>query len=219
MRMSRAAQDALHFLASLSHQRTTERLTSHAVAADRGLPGYFLLKVLRPLVKAGILRSVRGPTGGYWLVRPPEEITLLEILEAVDGPLLGDSTDKPKLSDPALDRRVDGVLDRVVTTAREQLAQVRLSDLAGKHPASRSALRCRACRKEMEQAFVCRECGKAYCSLTCFRGHTQRHTTAGEREDDDRTPLPVRFEIPHTVLSWREVVADEGVPAQREKGK
>ena len=49
----------------------------------------YLLKVLQQLVKANILRSRRGPHGGFSLARPAEEITMLEIIEAVDGPMMG----------------------------------------------------------------------------------------------------------------------------------
>ena len=58
------------------------------MARDLDLPERFLVKILGLLVNAGILRSVKGPNGGYTLARPAKEVTLLEILEAVDGPIL-----------------------------------------------------------------------------------------------------------------------------------
>ena len=48
----------------------------------------YLFKVLEKLIKANILRSKRGPGGGFSLTRPAKDITILEIIEAVDGPML-----------------------------------------------------------------------------------------------------------------------------------
>jgi Rrf2 family transcriptional regulator, iron-sulfur cluster assembly transcription factor len=55
------------------------------IAGDEGLPAPFVAKVLQSLVRAGILRSVKGPRGGYGLARPPRDITLLMVRSAVDG--------------------------------------------------------------------------------------------------------------------------------------
>jgi len=51
------------------------------------MPERFLLQVLRNLVNHGLLKSTRGVEGGYFLLRPPGEISLLHIIEATDGPL------------------------------------------------------------------------------------------------------------------------------------
>ena len=48
----------------------------------------YLLKILEKLVKANILRSKKGPRGGFTLARPAKDITILEIIEAIDGPML-----------------------------------------------------------------------------------------------------------------------------------
>lgn len=52
---------------------------------NASLPREFLAKIFRQLVEAGILSSAKGPGGGFALARPPHEITLLNIIEAVDG--------------------------------------------------------------------------------------------------------------------------------------
>src|SRR5262249_41696424 len=64
-------------------------VASHIIAQDRGIPERFLLKVLKPLVSEQILVSVKGPNGGYRLARPAKEISVLEIIEAVDGQIRG----------------------------------------------------------------------------------------------------------------------------------
>jgi Rrf2 family protein len=58
------------------------------IAARRGVPEKFLVHILLQLKRAGIVKSMRGAHGGYLLARPPEEITMLDIVRAVDGPVL-----------------------------------------------------------------------------------------------------------------------------------
>ncbi len=62
--------------------------TIEAIARKRGIPEKFLVQILLQLKRAGIVRSVRGVHGGYLLGRMPESITLLDIVQAVDGPVL-----------------------------------------------------------------------------------------------------------------------------------
>lgn len=57
------------------------------IASAEDLPSSYLAKIFQDLVKEGILRSHRGAKGGFSLERPAEEITLLEVIEAVDGPI------------------------------------------------------------------------------------------------------------------------------------
>lgn len=57
------------------------------IASAEDLPASYLAKIFQDLVKGGILRSHRGATGGFSLGRPAEKITLLEVIEAVDGPI------------------------------------------------------------------------------------------------------------------------------------
>jgi len=85
MKLTRASSYALHAVAYMALQKTDKPVASHHIAQARGIPERFLLKVLKPLVSARVLMSVKGPNGGYRLARPPSEITLLEVVEAIDG--------------------------------------------------------------------------------------------------------------------------------------
>src|SRR5215472_13215628 len=89
MRLTRASSYALHAIVYLAAKKQNEPMPSHLVAQARGIPERFLLKVLKPLVSARVLLSVKGPNGGYRLARPANDITMLDILEAVDGPIRG----------------------------------------------------------------------------------------------------------------------------------
>jgi Rrf2 family protein len=56
-----------------------------------GLPRDFVAKIFQKLVRAGILRSAKGRGGGFALARPPHEVTLMDIVEAIEGPQLMDA--------------------------------------------------------------------------------------------------------------------------------
>ena len=107
-------------------------MASHHIAQARGIPERFLLKVLKPLVSARVLHSVKGPNGGYRLAKDPTEITLLEILEAVDGPLRGQASFSRDDTDRALNKCLDDVCMRAAEIVRKQFQKVRLSELASK---------------------------------------------------------------------------------------
>ena len=66
------------------------------IARVHGIPSSFMAKILRSLVKAGLLRSTRGVHGGFALARPATEISLLDVVEAIEGPLgIVDCTQEP----------------------------------------------------------------------------------------------------------------------------
>ena len=90
MKLTRASSYALHAVAYMAQQKAQDKPTaSHNIAAARNIPERFLLKVLKPLVSARVLLSIKGPNGGYRLAKPADKISMLEILEAVDGPIRG----------------------------------------------------------------------------------------------------------------------------------
>jgi len=55
------------------------------IAEETQIPAHFLAKILQQLARKGFLRSSKGPTGGFCLRKPANDITMLEIVEAVDG--------------------------------------------------------------------------------------------------------------------------------------
>lgn len=69
-------------------ENATQPLTVEAIAVRRRVPEKFLIHILLQLKRMGIVRSVRGAKGGYLLGRAPEDITLLDIVEAVEGRVL-----------------------------------------------------------------------------------------------------------------------------------
>ena len=131
MKMTRASAYALKALTYLAKQKPGTPVPSHVMAeAARGIPKLFLLKCLLRATSAGLLRSVKGPNGGYVLARPAREISVLEIIEGVEGPLRGEAPQVGRGPAAALDRRLQEECDAAAVLIRERLAKVSLADLA-----------------------------------------------------------------------------------------
>ena len=67
-----------------------------AIAGAQGIPVPFLEQILLALKRAGIVRTRRGPEGGYWLARDAESVTLAEVIRAVEGPLANVQGERPE---------------------------------------------------------------------------------------------------------------------------
>jgi Rrf2 family protein len=66
------------------------------VAQAQNIPVSFLENILTQLRSSGIVRSQRGPEGGYWLAKPADEVNLAQIIRAVEGPLVGVRGQRPE---------------------------------------------------------------------------------------------------------------------------
>jgi Rrf2 family protein len=62
-------------------------LKAERIAQAQEIPLKFLENIMTDLRQGGLVRSQRGAEGGYWLARPPDEITLAQVIRAVEGPL------------------------------------------------------------------------------------------------------------------------------------
>ena len=95
------------------------------------MPERFLLQILRNLVTHGILRSTRGVDGGYTLTRSPEDISLLDVIEAIEGPM--DAGDPAGDGLPEVSQnRLQHALREITATSRRQLEAIKFSQLL--HP-------------------------------------------------------------------------------------
>lgn len=84
MRMTKGVEWALHTLLNLDTIGGGPVGSGH-LAEAHGLPAPYMVKQLQQLVRAGLLVSVPGPRGGFQLARPLSEITLLDVVEAIEG--------------------------------------------------------------------------------------------------------------------------------------
>lgn len=63
-------------------------IQTRSIAASEDIPGKYLPSIIRTLARAGLIRTLRGNQGGVMLARPPEEISLREVIEAIEGPIV-----------------------------------------------------------------------------------------------------------------------------------
>src|SRR5256714_7903340 len=95
MRLSARADYALRAAIELA-AASSGHVTADQLARAQQIPGKFLETILTELRRAGLVRSQRGPDGGFWLARPADEISLADIIRAIDGPLLGVRGERPE---------------------------------------------------------------------------------------------------------------------------
>lgn len=90
MIFSSATEYAIRGLSELAGRNTSGPVMLDDLVAGTGLPRDFVAKIFQKLVRAGILRSSKGRGGGFALARPQHAVTLMDIVEAVEGPQLLD---------------------------------------------------------------------------------------------------------------------------------
>jgi Rrf2 family protein len=95
MRLSARADYALRAAIEIA-TISDSHVTAEQVARAQQIPVKFLETILTQLRRAGLVRSQRGPDGGFWLARPADEITLADIIRAIDGQLLGVRGERPE---------------------------------------------------------------------------------------------------------------------------
>lgn len=88
MQITRQADYAVRAVLYLARLGTSERAATSTVAEEQHIPPSFLAKIISQLSIAGLLHTSRGARGGVTLARDAKEITLLEVVEAIDGPIL-----------------------------------------------------------------------------------------------------------------------------------
>lgn len=88
MQITRQADYAVRAMIYLSELGPERRAATSQIAQDKQIPPSFLAKIVSQLSVAGLLQTSRGARGGVSLAKSPEKISLLEVVEAIDGPIL-----------------------------------------------------------------------------------------------------------------------------------
>ncbi|WP_406297735.1 RrF2 family transcriptional regulator [Embleya sp. NBC_00888] len=137
MQMSEGVEWALHSCLNLAWAESGTAVTATKLAAFYGLPAAYLNKQLQALARAGIVTSTSGPRGGFRLARALKDITLMDVVVAIEGPdpafrcqqILHNGPD----ADPTADYRTSCAIAQAMSRAdlawRHELATQTLADL------------------------------------------------------------------------------------------
>lgn len=87
MQITRQADYALRAMLYLAKLEPSHRAATSQIAESKKIPPSFLAKIVSQLSIAGLIHTSRGARGGVTLAKPPEEITVLDVVEAIDGPI------------------------------------------------------------------------------------------------------------------------------------
>ena len=126
MKLSRTVAYAVQATIHLARAQGEGPIPCSRLASEGKMPERFLLQILRHLVARGILASTRGVDGGYKLDRPAEDISLLDVIEAIDGPLVTTLPLGDGLSEKTQER-LKAAIGGVTEQMRRQLAAIRLT--------------------------------------------------------------------------------------------
>ena len=115
MRISSKSEYGVRALFELAQHVGRPPVQSGEIAARQNIPEAYLNQLLITLRRAGLVRSLRGPQGGHQLARPPAQVTLAEIVNALEGPTA--------VLDPARGRTAHSAPDPIVGSVWEEVQE------------------------------------------------------------------------------------------------
>jgi Rrf2 family protein len=133
VRISAKTDYALRAAIELASLDTSDPVKGESIATAQGIPLRFLENILGDLRNAGIVESRRGVEGGYLLARPAAEITLADVIRAVDGPLANVAGTRPNLLQyEGSTEKLREIWVGVRAALRSVLEETTLADMANK---------------------------------------------------------------------------------------
>jgi len=130
MRIGKSTEYALLAVGYIArHQEEKGIVLSQTIAKAYNIPLEYLLKVLQQLVKANVLRSKRGPRGGFNLARPTSKINTLQVIEAVDGPMSPYTTLAEHAKGEKFCGRMEKTYEKAVNQVKSVFEKAKFSDL------------------------------------------------------------------------------------------
>jgi Rrf2 family protein len=136
MRVSAKADYAVRAAVELAAAPPDQPVKGDAIAVAQEIPLRFLENILAEMRQQGLVHSRRGQEGGYWLARPPDDVTIAEVIRAVEGPLASVRGERPEqLAFGGTAEPLKGVWVALRAHIRSVLETVTLADVvAGELP-------------------------------------------------------------------------------------
>ncbi len=129
MLLTQAARYAVQALVFMAQNQNGDVVPTNRIASANGVPEPVLSKALLTLASEGLLQSVKGSSGGYRLARPLTQISLLDVVEAINGPVRCQASFFTDGTTGALDRNLEEIAETAAEKVRLQFGKVRLSHL------------------------------------------------------------------------------------------
>jgi len=129
MKISRSTGYALLAVGYIAKHRDQKIILSQTISKEYDIPLEYLLKILQQLVRANVLRSKRGPRGGFSLARSTKKITMLQIVEAVDGPMVSQLDLAEQTHGEKFSVRAEKIYEKAIAQAKSVFEKAKLSTL------------------------------------------------------------------------------------------
>ena len=129
MKISRSTGYALVAVGYVAQNYQQGAVLAARVSKEYNIPLEYLLKILQQLVRANVLRSKRGPRGGFFLARDAENISMLEIIEAVDGPMFSHLQLAEQTNNAPFSLKMEKVCNDVTEQVRAIFGRAMLSEI------------------------------------------------------------------------------------------
>lgn len=129
MKLSKAAGYGIHAVVFIAKQNSDKLVLAKAIAKHYKLPLESLLKILQQLVRSQVLRSTRGPQGGFKLGRAASKISLADIVTAADGPITGQTGFDGMAGDAKVKKAVTRLCDKSAKQIRDMFKAVTVAEL------------------------------------------------------------------------------------------
>jgi Rrf2 family protein len=132
MHVTAKADYAVRAVVELADSSQSSPRKVEDVAQAQGIPVSFLENILTQLRSSGVVRSQRGPEGGYWLAHPANEVSLAQVIRAVEGPLVGVRGQRPEeIEYSGSAEALQQVWIALRANLRKVLDEVTVADVAG----------------------------------------------------------------------------------------
>jgi Rrf2 family protein len=140
MKISTKGRYGLRTLMDVAVHQADGPVNLHDIAERQGISSKYLWQIVNLLKTAGFVRGMRGPKGGYLLLRAPEAITLLDVIQILEGPIsLVECVDDSTYCARTNDCVAHSVWAEVSQAVRDALARVTLAEILRRHVESGDA--------------------------------------------------------------------------------
>ena len=140
MKISTKGRYGLRTLMDISVHQTRGPVNLSDIAERQGISAKYLWQIVNLLKTAGFVRGTRGPKGGYILIRDPADITMLDVLQVLEGPIsLVECVDDADFCERMENCVAHGVWEEVSQAIRAALRKITLAEILRRHATAGSA--------------------------------------------------------------------------------